>query len=292
MHYSPHYAIVTSAELDHIDVFDTVEKQMKAFDEFCATVASSGLLLLCSDSAEVNSIHRNIIKSRVQTYGLEGEPNWKATSIRVANNRTHFLVTENGETIGEFSLLIPGNHNVQNALPAIAISLDLGISIETIQSALSTFQGVERRFEILQDRNGIAVIEDFAHHPSAIKTTLSAVKLYFPGRRIWCVYEPHTYTRIKGLLEHFRDAFKDADEVLLADIYPAREKALKGLVHTSDIMNLVKKDRRNIHYFSTYDQIFSYLLANIKINDVVIFMAVGRMGNMADKLVQHVDTIS
>jgi UDP-N-acetylmuramate--L-alanine ligase len=287
LYYQPTDAILTSVELDHFDLYHTVEKQFETYKQFCQSVAPEGLILLCADSPAVRLLADSNITANVQTYGFCGRSDWQATDIRFEGEKTHFSIVYDETRLGEFSIWLPGKHNVQNALAATAMATRLGVPIEIIRSSLYSFLGVGRRFEIKGDINGVIVVDDFAHHPSAIKSTLEATRMRYPSKRIWCIYEPHTYSRIKGSLEKFEDAFEGADEVVISDIYPARERDLKGLIHSREIIEIARKQTPNIHYIPTAKQVLSYLIDNVLSNDLVMFMSVGRFEETADKLVQY-----
>lgn len=286
-YYQATDAIITSVELDHVDLYQNDQKQITAYTQFCRTIRPNGKLLLCTDSIVPISLNLPSNFLQVQTYGLENNPNWHVASCKFQDGESHFSVIHDEIPIAEFVLHIPGRHNIQNAVAAIAMCLEIGIPPSTVQSALLTFEGVSRRFEIIGEINSVTVIEDYAHHPTAIRKTLEAARSRYPDRRIWCIYEPHTYTRIKGLLDKFENAFENADEVIISDIYAAREKSLIGLVHSKDIVNTARKQKDNISYVPTPGQVYDCLIGRLKHDDVLIFMSVGRFGGIPEKLVQH-----
>ncbi len=286
LYYRPSMAVLTSAEVDHVDLCDTLEQQLEVFLQFCRTVDTKGLILLCSDSPGVSSLARRAIGTQSQTYGLRDYPHWKAHNIVMFGGGCRFEVLQESRPIGAFSVPLPGRHNVQNALAAIAVTSNLGVASEVIRDALVSFTGVGKRFEIIGESCGVTVVVDYAHHPTAIKATLSGARGQYYARRLWCIYEPHTYSRVKGLLPLFEDAFLDADEVIVADIYAARENALPHLVHATDLVAAIHKPRESVRYIPKPDEILEYLLANVRSNDVVIIMAVGGFGRIGERLLE------
>ncbi|HJZ05504.1 UDP-N-acetylmuramate--L-alanine ligase [Candidatus Amesbacteria bacterium RIFCSPHIGHO2_01_FULL_48_32] len=282
LYYEPTHAILTSAELDHMDVFNTWEKQATAFTSFAKSV--SQMLIVCGDTLNGNKLSLPT-KAKVEKYGL-GEFDWQATNIHFSGKLTKFDVSHHEKLLGTFSMHLSGKHYIQDSLSAIALAHHTDIPTHIIQKSLLTFKGVGKRFEVVYDK-GITIIDDYAHHPTAIKVTLEAASSRYPSRRLWAIYEPHTFTRVKGLLPQFAHCFDPADIAIIADIMPAREKALTGLVHSRDIV-ATAKNHPDIHYLATPDEILAYLKQNLKPNDVFVFMSVGKFGDLPKKLSEFI----
>jgi UDP-N-acetylmuramate: L-alanyl-gamma-D-glutamyl-meso-diaminopimelate ligase len=290
MYYRPSTAIITSAELDHVDLSPTLEKQVARYTSFGHSVSADGLVLMCTDSPSVALISRESRRSmpaRVETYGLVNEPDWLATDLVLSSAESTFAIVHNRKRISDFRLTIPGAHNVQNATAAIAATLTMGVPLDRVKSALRTFMGVGRRFEVKAEIGDITIVDDFAHHPTAIRTTLSAARSRYGARRLWCIYEPHTYSRVRALLPLFAGAFGEADEVIVADIYAGREHSSVSLVDSNDIVDVVHKDLTNVRHIPTPDLILDYLSDHVRRHDVVVFMSVGRFGEVANRLVER-----
>jgi UDP-N-acetylmuramate: L-alanyl-gamma-D-glutamyl-meso-diaminopimelate ligase len=284
LYYHPTHAVITSIELDHMDVFKTWENQLDTFIKFSKSVRSNGLLLLCGDTIHEQKSQLTT-PSKVEEYGL-GPFDWQATILDSDSSGTKFEVKYKNASIGTFHSPLSGTHYLQDVLSAIAITKSIGVSETTIDKAISTFAGVGQRFEIISAHNSITIVSDYAHHPTAIAATISAAKSRFPTNRIICVYEPHTYTRIKGLLPEFTHAFDGADKVIIADIMAAREKSLSGLVHATDIVKSASL-HPDIQYIGNPDNILEYLKTQVKKNDVIVVMAVGKFGSLPQKLSEY-----
>ena len=180
------------------------------------------------------------------------------------------------------TLSVPGEHNVYNALSAIAVAKELGISEEESAVGLKAFTGTDRRFEKKGELAGITIIDDYAHHPQEISATLSAAKNY-PHKKLWCVFQPHTYTRTKAFLDEFAEALSGADEVILAKIYPARETDTLG-ISSRDIADRLEKMGKKVHYFETFDEIETFILENCSTGDLLITMGAGDIVKVGEKL--------
>ena len=182
-------------------------------------------------------------------------------------------------------LKVPGKHNLQNAVGAIAIARELGIDLPTIFQTLEEFTGVQHRFEIKGDYNGVLVVDDYAHHPSAVRNALAATRHFYKGR-IWCVFQPHLYSRTKFLLHEFAQAFKDADICVLADIYPAREVD-PGDISTPILVEEARKYHHDVRYLGNFDRIYEHLKANLLPGDLLITMGAGDVWKVGEKLVKN-----
>jgi UDP-N-acetylmuramate--alanine ligase len=283
-------AVVTNVEWDHVDCYPTPRAFADAFRQFVGQLPCGGLLLLCADDAGALALRSAAPPGvTVQTYGLSPHANWRAHDL-VANDRGGFdarvwyypdlEATRSGSPIATLSLAIPGRHNVRNALAALGVADWHGISLTWAASMLRDFRGAGRRFELIGEVNGVTVIDDYAHHPTEVAATLAAARLRFPTRRIWAVFQPHTFSRTKALLHDFAHSFDDADRVLLLDIYPAREKIDLGM-HSK--MLLEHMDHPGTTYVGGIEAAASYLLEHVAPEDVVITMSAGD-GNRVGQL--------
>ncbi len=229
---SPSIVTVTNIDREHLDFYGTMERLERSFLEFINRIPFYGLAVLCADDERIRGLLPHIVK-RYQTYGLEeGDgsppPDFRATDIALKEWGAEFRAHFRGKSLGPFRLAIPGRHNVSNALAAIAIGLELEIPVDQIRKGLNTFSGVERRFELRGERAGITIMDDYGHHPTEIRATLSAVKQGW-NRRMVVLFQPHRYTRTRDLLEDFAHAFDLADVLFVTDIYPAGEDAIPGV---------------------------------------------------------------
>lgn len=221
----PEKIVITSMEHDHPDCFPTPEDYQKAFTAFIRRIQPGGTVLICRDDYGAYSL-MSAIPSTCQAldYGTEGGAIYRGVALR-SNSRGGFDFTACFENapLAQVSLCVPGEHNVRNSLAALAIAHQLGLSVTQAADALKDYRGTGRRFEILGEISQITIIDDYAHHPTEIKATLAAARSRYPERRIWAVWQPHTYSRTRTLQEQFSSSFQDADRVIVTEIYAARE---------------------------------------------------------------------
>ncbi len=217
----PNVAVVTTVEHDHPDCYPTREDYQKAFEAFANQV--NELLVVCYDNPGAAALHPSV-PTRL-TYGLASEADWRGEDIRPNQaGGVDFLVQRQGELLGLVRGRLPGNHNVCNMLAALAVSDYLGVPFGVARNALVEFRGTVRRFEVLGEVNGVTVIDDYAHHPTEIRATLAAARSRYPQADIWAVFQPHTYSRLRKFIDGFAEAFVDADHVVVAEVFSAREK--------------------------------------------------------------------
>jgi UDP-N-acetylmuramate--alanine ligase len=280
--YNPQAAILTSADWDHPDFFPTFKEYKNAFSKFVAKIPRHGFLVVCGDRSETLEIAKNA-KCKVISYGFGKDADIKINNYELREGKQFFSLSAREKKLGNFEIMLPGAHNVLNAAAAIAMSHQFNAKTEKIREALANFEGTSRRFEYIGQRNGAILIDDYGHHPEEIKVTLRAAREFFPKRRIWCVFHPHTFTRTKALLSEFAQSFEDADRVIVLDIYgSARE--VQGGVHSNDLVELAKKYHRNIEYIPTIDEAVEHLRDKINKEDLVIAMGAGNVWEVAEGL--------
>jgi len=265
----PWLAVVTNVEHDHPDCYPTEAEFKQAFQAFAARVRS--LLMVCAEDPGAREL--SSAKARVETYGLEAEALWRAEEIRPnAAGGSDFLVSKAGETLGLARSRLPGRHNVLNALAAFAASAALEVEFAQAREALTSFQGVGRRFEIMGTAGGVTVIDDYAHHPTEIQATLQAARQRYPRSRIWAVFQPHTYSRLRTLLPAFAKAFSQADQVVVLEVFAAREApdmALGGRQIAESI------EHPQVTFAESIEQAVELLAGQVQSGDVVITLSAG-----------------
>jgi UDP-N-acetylmuramate--alanine ligase len=241
LNYTPYIALVTNVEPDHLDIYGSFEELQQAFAQFLSQVDNSGYVVACKESPALQAIlpltvgdDMNINPVHVVSYGTSPDSDWAAQSINKLQqqkgiDRSSFMVRFRKQVWGEFETQLPGVHNMLNSLGAIAVGHAIGLDRETIHSAVAEFRGVRRRFEFIGEAAGVRVMDDYAHHPTEVRATLSAARRRFGGRRLVCLFQPHTYTRTTYLLEEFRTCFTDCDALYIADTYAAREEPSAGM---------------------------------------------------------------
>jgi UDP-N-acetylmuramate--alanine ligase len=237
LHYRPHIAVVTNIEPDHLDIYGTIEELTAAFRQFLSQVDNNGYILACTDSPAVQAVSHEAVGDavytppvRVVSYGLNPQSDWTAVGISHKGvDRSSFVVVSGKQVWGEVTTGLPGVHNVSNSLAAIAVGEIVGLPKDSISSAVAEFRGVRRRFERIGEAAGVRVMDSYAHHPTEVRADLAAARARFPGQRLVCLFQPHTYTRTRYLLDDFRTCFQDCDVLFVARTYAAREEPSAGM---------------------------------------------------------------
>lgn len=286
----PEVAVITSIEHDHPDLFHTEADYVGAFREFVSLLPDGGRLIVCAEDVGVQKLLEDLSLTDVEitTYALAGdEDNSVSANFTASNCRPNpmggmdFIVEEDGDLVGLARLRVPGEHNVRNALAAIIVATDLGVDFQGIRQGLAEFGGMGRRFQVLGEVGNVTIIDDYAHHPTEIKATLGAARQQFPGRRIWAVWQPHTFSRTKLLMDEFALSFDDADRVIALDIYRSREKDTLG-IDTSAVLDVMQHPKA-VHIASKREAT-DYLLDRVRPDDVILTLGAGD-GNKVGKWV-------
>ncbi len=280
--FFPKISIILNIDADHLDFFKDIDDIRSSFRRFAQLLPEDGTLIINADTPEYESIVRDL-PCRVITYGLEQPGDYSASDIRYDQfGHASFTAKYKGETLGSCSLKVPGVHNVSNALASIAAGRLLDLSWDEIAGGLSDFTGTDRRFQYKGTVGGVTIIDDYAHHPTEIEATLHAAANY-PHQKLWCVFQPHTYTRTKALLPEFARALTLADHVVLADIYAARETDTLG-ISSDDLRKEIAALGTPCEYFPTFDEIENFLLENCTQGDLLITMGAGDVVNIGEQL--------
>lgn len=282
--FFPKMSIILNVEEDHLDFFKDIDDIRNSFNRFARLNPENGLLVI---NGEIDGFDKVIegVKCPIVTFGHDEKCDVYATDITFdesahASFKCHIKKT--GECFG-IKLNVTGEHNVYNALSAIAVARYLDIPEDVIASSLLRCGGSKRRFEIRGSFNGVTVIDDYAHHPTEINATLEAAKKV-DHRELWCVFQPHTYTRTKAFLKEFASVLSKADHVVLADVYPAREKDIYGC-NSQNLYEEIKKLGTDCNYFHSFDEILDYLYKNCINGDLLITVGAGDVVKIADRIV-------
>ena len=277
----PEIAVITNIDHDHPDLFPTPAHYRTAFRQFSELLPRNGRLIICADDEGATELLRDLALDQVEitSYGLgNATRSGFVPAVRALDPRPNqmggndFVVEIDGQTIGLARIRLPGLHNVRNALAAIIVALDLQIDFAQICRALAEFGGVQRRFQVLGEVGGVTVIDDYAHHPTEIRATLQAARQRYPGRRIWAVWQPHTYTRTRLMAEEFAESFGLADRVIALDIYGSRELDKRDI---STAMVVSRMKHPNAVHIPERRQAADYLLERIRPEDVVLTLGAG-----------------
>ena len=283
--FFPTIGIILNIDADHLDFFKDIDDIRHSFRKFAELLPAEGALIINADTPKYEMITENL-PCKVITYGLEHDAEYTATDITYDElGHATFHVLHNGEDLGTCSLKVPGIHNVSNALASIAAGQLLDLSTEVIFDGLKDFGGTDRRFQYKGKIGDVTIIDDYAHHPTEIEATLHAAKNY-PHKKIWCVFQPHTYSRTIAFLDDFAKALSLCDHVIVTDIYAAREKDT-GIVSSKDIVDRMADYDVDVHYIKEFDDIEKFILKNCKKNDLLITMGAGNVDSIGNSLVNR-----
>ena len=284
LEFHPLYSIILNVEEDHMDFFKDLEDIKHSFHLFASQTAPDGLIIINGDMEHTDDILKDLPQKAI-TFGLNGDNDYTATDISFDKEGNGFYqLVVNGENMGPVSLKVKGRHNIMNSLAAIACARALGLPMKQILTGLLSFGGTHRRFEYKGNIGDVIVIDDYAHHPTEIKATLTAAREY-PHDELWVVFQPHTYTRTKAFLHQFAEVLTLADHVVLADIYAAREPDT-GMVSSRDIVNLLIEAGTDVYYFPTFGEIEDFLLSQVKGHDLLITMGAGDVVNIGEDILR------
>ncbi|HEX7587349.1 MAG TPA: UDP-N-acetylmuramate--L-alanine ligase [Anaerolineae bacterium] len=280
----PKIAVITSIEMDHPDIYSNVDDVAQAFREFIARVPQDGSVIGNGDAERVDRELNRLDQKLVTRYGFGPTNDWRAGNVRLnSTGGSDFLLWRAGEQVGEFSVQIPGRHNVLNALAAIATADRVGIDLSSIGASLKSYRGAARRFQVKGEFGGVTVIDDYAHHPTEIRATLSAARARYPGRAVWAVFQPHTYSRTAALQSDFAQAFDDADHVIVTEIFPARERPVSGISGEGIIEKMKYPDAR---FIADLDSSVKFLAQHLRAGDVLITLGAGDVYRVGEAIVR------
>ena len=277
--------VITSAEPDHLDEHGTYENLLEAFRQFAASADPAGFVAHAFHPPLIAEIAACSPARRV-SYGLSPEADYSATEIAPEDGRVRFVPVVRGRRLQRARLPVIGDHNVRNALAAVAVATELGLDPQGAAEALATYRGVERRFERLGVVGGFEVIDDYAHHPTEIRATLAAARKHY-DRRLIAIFQPHLYSRTRDLLEDFGAAFTDADVVVIADIYAAREKPT-GDISSEDLCRLVRERNpgKPVAYLPSFEEIARFVHETARPGDMVLTIGAGDIRTVGEMLVR------
>ena len=286
LEFHPLYSIILNIEEDHMDFFKDLDDIKHSFHLFASQTASDGLIIINGDMEHTDDILKDLPQKAI-TFGLNADNDYTATDISFdkEGNGSYQLIV-GGENLGPVSLKVKGRHNIMNSLAAIACARALGLPMNQILTGILSFGGTHRRFEYKGNIGDVIVIDDYAHHPTEIKATLTAAREY-PHDDLWVVFQPHTYTRTKAFLHQFAEVLTLADHVVLADIYAAREPDT-GMVASQDIVNLLKEAGTDVHYFPSFAEIEDFLFSKLKGHDLLITMGAGDVVTIGEDMLGRV----
>ncbi len=283
---SPTVAVVTNIDLEHLNYYRDLEHLKETFLAFINKVPFYGSAILCLDDPNVQSL-LPLVKKRYITYGLSAQAEVSAKNVSCGAWGYSFDLVRLGKEIIRIEVNLPGRHNVLNALATSAVALEMGVAPEVIAEGIKGMNGVGRRFEKKGFEHGIMVIDDYGHHPTEIKATLSALTDCFPEQRRVVVFQPHRYSRTKGLFDDFVTAFNEADKLVVCEIYSAGEEPIEGVSGRHLAEALSRHGHRDVIFHEDLDNLAESLMPELKAGDVVITLGAGAIGRLGDELVRH-----
>ena len=292
--FFPTDAIILNIEAEHLDFFKDLDDIRRSFRKYAEILPASGNLVIQGDIENLSEL-TDLLPANVITYGISDTPegcgayDYAATNCSFDKNGFgSFDLYEKGSFLGRLSLRVIGMHNISNSVAAAALAFCYGVSFDAVASALTKYTGTHRRFEYKGDANGVRVYDDYAHHPSEISATLSAARACVSGsERLWCTFQPHTFSRTKAFLPEFADALALADVIVLADIYSASRETDPGDISSGNIAALLKEKGKEVYYFHSFDEIEKFLFDHAVPGDLLITMGAGDIVSVAESLISR-----
>lgn len=255
----PKIGVITNIEFDHPDLYSSMNQLRHEFLNFSNNISEKGTLVACIDDLETSKLLKEY-RGHFVTYGFSKNADFNIDRLSIEQDRMFFWVNAKNTLLGEFILNITGEHNALNALAAIATCLELGLSVERIRAGLMKFYGTKRRFEFVGKLpSGVMLYDDYAHHPTEIRKTLTAFQKSFPNKKIVCIFQPHTYSRTKSLFEQFISSFAVADIVLLVDTYPSLREEVDSSVSSKLLADSISKIHKDVLYTPKAEDVIKYL---------------------------------
>ena len=282
----PKIEIILNIDSDHLDYFKDIDHIVNSFDRFSKLVPDDGLIVAYEANPFVNRVIKN--RKNVVTFGLNENCTYYAADVTFnENGMPAFDVYKEGKLLDRIQLSVPGEHNILNALAAFACCHSLGINTDVISSTLKKYTGTQRRFDIVGvTGTGVKIVDDYAHHPTEIKATLSACQ-NIPHNKLWCIFQPHTYTRTIALFDQFADAFEKADKLILSEIYAAREKNIYK-ISSVQLAEKIKETHpdKDVMFMESFDAIADYVSENADPGDLVLTMGAGDIYKVGELILE------
>jgi UDP-N-acetylmuramate--alanine ligase len=284
----PSIAVITNIDYEHIDFYQSMDNLRKTFVDFINKLPFYGRAILCLDDKEVQGIIPELTKSYL-TYGLNPQADIRASEITKEAFSTSFLVTFKDNLVGKITISIPGDHNVLNALAAVGVGMELDIGFDSISEGLKNLGGLNRRFEIKDEKGGILFLDDYGHHPTEIAATLNTAKECWPERRLVVVFQPHRYTRTRDSYDQFVVSFNQADVLIITPIYGAGEEPIPGVDSGSIYQGIRDHGHRAVTLCSSKEDVISLLLTEVRPGDVVLTLGAGDIHLVGTELLKRME---
>ena len=283
----PTIAIITNLEMEHTDCYKDLNDLKKSFLQFCQSVPFYGEVILCADSKPLISIIDKI-KKPVVTYGLSENADFYAKNIKYNKSDSEYTLFHKQKNLGKIEIKVPGKHNVLNSLAAIALGIEINIPIDKLKNGINNYTGVRRRFEIKNNNHKVIVVDDYAHHPTEVLATIQAAKNGW-NKKIVSVFQPHLFSRTRDFFKEFAESLFISDRIIITDIYPAREKPLKGVNAKLIIDHLKQLGHKKTHYLDDLEKLNQLLDTIVNQDDMVITMGAGNIWRYNEKYNEHLN---
>jgi len=285
---SPILSVVTNIDREHMDCYRDMQDVEQTFIDFMDRVPFYGMLVICNDDERLRGLLPKI-RRRVVTYGARDGSDFQIVNPETApdkKNMGRFGVRYQGKPLGDFSLHVPGAHNILNATAAVAVGIGLEIGLEHIRTGLEKFRGVDRRFQLKGKVNGISVVDDYGHHPTEIRATLAAAR-QCGHKRIHVIFQPHRYTRTQQLMEEFTGAFDDADTLHILDIYAASEQPIEGITGESLARAIVQRSGKKVWYIPSFADATEAVVAQARDGDMILTLGAGNISQLGPQILER-----
>lgn len=283
---NPTIAVITNIDKEHMDFFKDIDILKHAFLSFINKIPFYGIAVVCKENAYVKELIP-LIQRKIITYGLSDDADIYAKNITHKGTRMSFEAVSQGDSLGTFSVPVPGVHNVLNSLAAIAVAMELQIPVEQIAKALANFSGIHRRFELKGEAQGIMFFDDYGHHPSEVAAVSKAARECFRENRLFVLFQPHRYTRTRDLMHEFAASFAGVDKLFLMDIYPAGEKPIEGIT-SATLLNIMEKSGfKNITYIPDRKEMAHRIFSELKSGDVLITLGAGDVYKVGESILNE-----
>ena len=283
----PTIAIITNLEMEHTDCYEDLNDLKNAFLQFCQSVPFYGEIIMCAESKELMNIVDKIKKPFV-TYGLSDNADYYAKDIIYNQNESTYTLFHHNKNLGTIKINVPGKHNILNSLAALALGIEIDIPIDTLKNGINKYKGVRRRFELKKNKHKLLIVDDYAHHPTEVLATIKAAKNGW-NKKIISVFQPHLFSRTKDFFKEFAKSLFVSEVIILTDIYPAREKPIKGVTSNLIIEELRKLGHSNTHYIEDLEKLNQLLDTIVNQDDIVLTMGAGNIWRYNEKYNQHIN---
>ena len=281
----PSIAVVTNIDREHLDHYRDLDEITSAFLSFANKVPFYGAVVACTDAPWGERFRKILpqLRRRVVTYGLDAGADVQGSSVQLQPQGSSFEAAARAKPLGRFNLRVPGRHNVQNALAAVAVGLELDLSAEQIRQGLERFLGADRRFQVKMDFEGVTIVDDYGHHPTEIRATLEAARLW-GAKRVIAIFQPHRYTRTQFMMDDFAQCFQAADQVYVLDIYPASEKPIPGVTAQRLLERMAELGFTRGRYAHSEQDVIHAILEDLRRGDLILTVGAGSVWRIGDAL--------